>query len=143
MIRGISIVMIAVIALQTVGCTAWRQVARIKEVPEANREASIRDEVLGKLTEGMVARIGIREGSRTPTRGQVIECLIKKVGVKSLTVTHFRGFAVGNTGPEFTLRYADIVSIEYRQVRNLTVLFLVGAVVGTLVGFFGTGHIVF
>lgn len=143
MIRGISIVMIAVIAMQTVGCSSWRPLTRANEVPEHSKQALMRDQVLGKLTEGMVVRIEIRESSRTPIRGQVIEGLINRVGLKTLTVTHFKGFAVGEYGPEYTLSYADIVSIEYRQVRDLTVLFLVGAVVGTLAGFFGTGIIVF
>ena len=38
MTRAMSIVLIVAIALQTVGCTAWRPLARMNEVGEANRE---------------------------------------------------------------------------------------------------------
>lgn len=142
MIRAISIVLIAAIALQTVGCSSWRPLTRANEVPEDSKKASMRDQVLGKLSEGMVVRIEIREGTLTPIKGRVIECLIKEVGPASLTVTHFKGFAGGKYGPEFTLQYTDIVSIEYRQVPNLPIL-VAAIAVGTVLGFFGTAIMVF
>ncbi len=142
MLRAISIVLILAIALQTFGCSAWRPLTRANEVPEVSKQASMRDQVLSKLTEGMVVRIEIREGSRAPIKGQVIECVIEEVGLTSFTVTPFKGYARGNGGTEFTLQYADIVNIEYRQVRNSTI-FWVAVAIGTILGYFGTGIIVF
>ena len=43
-----------------------RPLARVNEVSEDNRQSSMRDQVLGKLTEGMRVRIRIREGARAP-----------------------------------------------------------------------------
>ena len=68
MMRAISIFLIIAIALQTVGCTTMRPLARVNEVSEDNRQSSMRDQVLGKLTEGMRVRIRIREGARAPDK---------------------------------------------------------------------------
>lgn len=135
MTRAISIVLIATIGLQTVGCTTWRQVARMKQVPEANREASMRDQVFGKLKEGMRVKIRVREDAPTPFEGQVIICVIEKVGPTSLTVNLFRSNFDGNDRRESTLRFADIVSIEYRTARGLPV-FLAGFAVGVVFVYF-------
>ncbi len=118
MIRVISIVLIAVIALQTVGCTAWRQVARTNEFPEAKREASMRDEFLGELKEGMAVRIGIREGTLALVQGEVIEGTIETVGHISLTVIlgldRFRSSS-NQAKERLTVPFSDIASIEYRR----------------------------
>ena len=66
MMRAISIVLIVAIALQTVGCSAWRPLARMNEAPEDARRASMRNQVLGKLKEGMAVRIRILEGASAP-----------------------------------------------------------------------------
>lgn len=79
MIRAISIVLTVAIALQTVGCSTWRTAARLKDVPESNREAAMRSQVIGKLTEGMRVRIEIREGTRLPIEGLVIVCVIEDI----------------------------------------------------------------
>ena len=121
MIRTINIVVIVAIALQTVGCTTWRPLARASKVTEDDRQSSMRNQVLGKLKEGMVVRIEILEGTYVPIKGQIIECVIEKVGLTSLTLTPFKGYARRNDGTEFTLRYTDIVSIEYRQVGDSTI----------------------
>ncbi len=49
MTRAINIVLVLAIALQTVGCSSWRPLARANEVSEDNRQASMRDKVLSKL----------------------------------------------------------------------------------------------
>ncbi len=142
MMRAISIVLIVTIALQVVGCSAWRPLARMNEAPEDARQASMRNQVLGKLKEGMVVRIEILEGTYVPIKGQIIECVIEKVGLTSLTLTPFKGYARRNDGTEFTLRYTDIVSIQYRQVGDSTIL-VGGVVVGAVLGFFGIAIIAF
>lgn len=137
MTRAISIVLIATIGLQTVGCTTWRQVARMKQVPEANREASMRDQVFRKLKEGMRARIEIREGTRAPVVGQVIECVVEKVGPTSLIVTASSKFVFpDNVGRKLTLRYSDIVSIEYRESDRGFGVFVAGVGVGVALGLY-------
>ena len=141
--RAISIFLIIAIALQTVGCTTMRPLARVNEVSEDNRQSSMRDQVLGKLTEGMRVRIRIREGARAPIKVQVIECIVEKIGLTSLTVTPITIFFVRTTArKEFALQYSDIVSIEYRQVLYSTV-FVGGVVVGAILGFYFSGFIIF
>ena len=131
MIRAISIVLIVAIALQTVGCSTWRPLARVDEVPEVNRHSSMRLQSMGKLKEGMRVRIRIRTGTGTPIKGRVIECVIEKIGHTSLNVTPFTSRGRGN---EIALRYADIVSIEYRESDNSGV-FVLGLGVGAVLGF--------
>ena len=77
MIRAINIVLIVAIALQTVGCSTWKPLARTHEVPEDDRQSSMRDQVLGKLKEGMAIRIRIRDGTPTQIKGQVLECIVE------------------------------------------------------------------
>ena len=86
MTRAMSIVLIVAIALQTVGCSTWKPLARTNVVPGDDRQATMRDQVLGKLTEGMRARIKIREGIHAPIKSEVIEGKIETIGPKSLTV---------------------------------------------------------
>lgn len=142
MIRTINIILIAAMVLQTVGCSAWKPLATADQHPGDNRQTSMREEVLGKLKEGMVVRIRIRDGASVPIESQVIECVIERVSLASLTLTPFKGYARNNDGTEFTLQYSDIVSIEYRQVGDATVL-VGGVVVGAILGFFGIATIVF
>ena len=142
MIRAISIVLVVAIALQTVGCSTWKPLAQVNPNPGDNRQTSVREEVLGKLKEGMVVRIRIHEGTSVPIEGQVIECVIERVSLASLTLTSFEGYARSNDGTEFTLQYTDIVSIEYRQAGDATVL-VGGVVVGAILGFFGIAIIAF
>ncbi len=141
MIRGISIVLIIVISLQTVGCSAWRPLARVNEVAEDSKQALIRDQVLGKLTVGMRVRITVQAGTRAPITGRVIECVIEEIGHTSLTVVPFTSFARGNDRRGFTLRYTDIVSIEYRGVARNSLVFFWGVAIGTILGFLGMGFI--
>ena len=135
MTRAISIVLIVAIALQTVGCSTWKPLARMNEVPEDNRQASMRDQVLGKLKEGMRVRIRIREGSAVPVIGQVIECVIERVGLTSLTITaSAQFFFPDNLSRRLTLRYSDIESVEYRESDN-SGIFVLGVGVGAVLGF--------
>ena len=66
MIRAISFVLIVTIALQVVGCSTWRPLARADEIPANDRQASMPDQVVGKLKEGMAVRIRILEGASAP-----------------------------------------------------------------------------
>ena len=85
--RTISIVLIAAIALQTIGCSTGRHVTRMNQVVQEDRPSSMRERILEELKVGMHARIRIREGTGAPiTGGQVIECIIVKIGQGSLTV---------------------------------------------------------
>ena len=129
MIRAVNIVLIVAIALQIVGCSTWRQLARANEVPEETRQFLMRDQVFGKLKEGMRARIKIRDGTRTPAVGQVIECVVERVGPTSLTVTASAKFVFpdnvrarfvfpDNVSRKLTLNYTDIESIEYRKSKR-------------------------
>ena len=135
MIRVISIVLILAIALQTVACTTWRQVVQMKEVPEANREVSIREQALEQLKEGMRVRIRIWSGIRTPIKGRVIDCTIEEIGHTTLTVIPFIPYAGGNDRKEYSLRYVDIASVEFRESHDLLPVF----VAGTMLGFFAIG----
>ncbi len=136
MTRTISIVLILAIALQTVGCSTWRPLAPVNEIPESDGQASMRNQVLGKLKEGMVVRITIREGATVSMKGQVIECVIEKVRLTSLSATPLMGYAIGNDETEFMLQYADIASIEIRSVRYRgSYFFLGGVAIGTILGF--------
>lgn len=141
MTRGISIVLIIVIALQTVGCSTWRPLARMNEFPEARKQAPMRDQVLAKLTEGTRVRITVRAGTRAPITGRVIECVIEEIGHTSLTVVPFTSFARGNDRRGFTLRYTDVVSIEYRGVARNSLVFFGGVAIGTILGFLGMGFV--
>ena len=115
MIRAFSIVLILAIALQTVGCSSWRPLARMNEVPEDERQTYMREQVLGKLKEGMAVRITIRDGTAAPFKRQVIECIIEEIGQASLTLTPVDDHIRSTVKREFTLHYADIMSIEYRK----------------------------
>ncbi len=135
MTRVISLVLIVAIALQSVGCSAWRPLARVSEVPEDERQSSMRDQVVGKLKEGMAVRIRISEGTRAPVIGQFVECVIEKAGPTSLTVIASAKFVYpDNVDRKLTLKYSDIVSIEYRESDGSEVLML-GLGVGVALGF--------
>ena len=132
--RAISIVLIVATALQTVGCSSWRPLARTNEVSEDNRQASMRDQILSKLTEGMRVRIRMREGTYAPPEGQVIECVIEEVGLASLAVSP-RAYSVhANASRMLTLRYADIESIEYRESGGVFAVLVAGLGVGAILG---------
>ncbi len=66
MMRAISIVLIVAIALQSFGCSTWRPVVRVAKSADDDRQSSMRDQVLGKLKEGMAVRIRILEGASAP-----------------------------------------------------------------------------
>ena len=135
MTRAISIVLIAAIALQTVGCSTWRPLARASDVAEEDRQASIRDQVLGRLKEGMAVRITIREGTRTPLNDQILECIVEEIGQTSLTLIPITDHIRGTVKREFTLHFSDISDIEYRQFeRGLTTL-IVGLTAGATLAF--------
>ncbi len=129
--RAISIVLIVAIALQTVGCSTWRPLVRANEVSEDNNPTSMLEQVLGKLKEGMAVRIRIRDGTRGPTKGEVIEGIIEKVGLTSLTVTTFTYYAPGNVSRELALHYSDIESIEIRKFDSEKTLVVLAAVSAT------------
>lgn len=136
MTRPVSIVLIVAIALQTVGCSTWKPLARASEVTEDDGQSSVRDQILGKLTEGMHARIKIREGISAPVIGRVIECVIEKVGPTSLTVSASARFLFpDNSSRRVTLRYSDIESVEYRESNRGFGVFAAGVAIGTFVGF--------
>ena len=136
MIRAISIFLIVAISLQTVGCTTWRQVARMKEVPEAQREALMRDQVLGRLTEGMRVRIEIREGTRLPIKGRVIVCGIEDIGPASLVVTPWAYYLTDHVDKRLTLRYADTESVVHLESGHEIVIFVAGLGVGAALGYY-------
>ncbi len=136
MMRAISIVLIVAIALQTVGCSAWRPLARMNEAPEDDRQSSMRDQVLGKLKEGMAIRIRIRDGTPTQIKGQVLECIVEKIGKTTLTLTASTYFFPDNVSRRLTLNYPDIESIEYRESNRGLPVFVAGVAVGTVLGYF-------
>lgn len=137
MIRAISIVLIFAIALQAVGCTTWRTVARLKDIPESNREAAMRDRIIGKLTEGMRVRIKIREGTRLPIEGRVIVCVIEDIGPTSLVGIQCARNLPGHAGERLTLRYIDIESVVHLEPAHEFVIFCVaGLGVGAALGFY-------
>ncbi len=132
--RAISIFLIVTIALQTLGCSTWKPLARANEVSEDNRQASMRDQVLGKLTEGMAVRIRIRAGTHLPIKGKVIDCIIEKVGPTSLTVTPMTFYVPGNVNRELTLHFSEIESIEYRESGGVFAVLVAGLGVGAILG---------
>ena len=76
MTRAISIVLILAIALQTVGCSTWRPLARVNKGAEDDKQSSMREQVIERLTEGMRIRLKIRDGAETPIKFRVFECVI-------------------------------------------------------------------
>ena len=122
MARVVSIVLIVAIALQAVGCSSWRPLARASEVPKDDRQPSMRDQVLSKLREGMRVRIRIREGTSAPIKDEFIECVIEKIEETSLTVTPITFYVRNTEHKPFRLTYVDIVSIESRDANDLLVL---------------------
>ncbi len=137
MIRAISIILIVAIALQTVGCSTWKPLARVDAVPEDDRQSSMRKQILGRLTVGMRARITVREGAPAPIIGRVIECVIGKVGPTSLTVAASARFVFpDNSSRRVTLRYSDIESVEYQESNRGFGVFAAGVAIGTLAGFY-------
>ena len=135
MTRAISIVLIVGIALQTVGCTTWKPLARANEVSEENNQSSMREQALGQLKEGMRVRIGIRQGASTQIKGQVIECVIEKVSPTSMTVTPITFYVRNTERKPLTLAYTDIASIEYRESTGAEI-FGAGVATGAVLAYF-------
>ena len=123
MIRAVNIVLIVAIALQIVGCSTWRPLARVNNGAEDDKQSSMREQVIARLTEGMRIRLKIRDGAETPIKFRVFECVIGRIGQTSLTVTPITFFVRSTTSGEFALQYTDIASIEYREDRGLSVFF--------------------
>ena len=130
MIRAISIVLIFAIALQTVGCSTWKPLARVDEVREDDRQASTEEQLRWNLTEGTRVRIHIREGARTWIKGRVIDCIIESIGHTTVTVIPFTPYAGGNERRVYSLRFVDIASVEFRESQHLHHVFAAGAVLG-------------
>lgn len=132
MTRAISIVLIVAIALQAVGCSAWKPLARVDEVREDDRQASTDEQLRWNLTEGTRVRIYIREGARTWIKGRVIDCIVDRIGHTAVTVIPLTPYAGGKNRKEYSVSYADIISIEFRESQDLIQVFAVGAVLGFL-----------
>lgn len=128
----IRIVLIVAIAVQTVGCSTWRPLARVTEIPDDDRQASMREQVMGAFIEGMRVRIRIRKGAGARVKGQLIECEIKKVDLTSLTVTQIGFFDRNHSKRDLTLNYADIENIEYRDGEGLWGVFIAGVAGGAV-----------
>lgn len=133
MTRAISILLIAAIALQTVGCSTWRPLARTSEASEDESLSTMRDRVIGELRKDMAVRIGVLEGAHLPIKGRVVDCIIENIGQTSLTLIPIADHIRGTVKREFRLRYADIVSIEYRESDDSKV-FVTGLAAGAVVG---------
>lgn len=134
MTRAISIVLIAAIALQTVGCSTWKPLARAGEVPEEDKQSSMRDQVLANLQEGMRVKIRVREGTAAPIKGASLEFVIEKIGETALTVTPITFYVRNTKKKPFRLPYADIVGIEYRVASDLAV-FVGGVAIGAILAY--------
>lgn len=135
MIRAISTVLVVAIALQTVGCSTWKPLVRASEVDENDGQSALGEQMHWNLTKGTRVRVRIREGSPAPIKGRVIECVVVKVDLTSLTITPVAFFDRNNAGRDITLRYSDIESIEYRK-RNNWEIFALGIGVGGVLAFF-------
>ena len=114
MTRVISIVLIAAIAFQTVGCSTW-QLVRVNEGSDESGESSMREQPPWNLKEGMHVRIRIRPGTRVPIRGRIIEGIIEKVGPTSVTVIPTTISGPNTWAGNVTLHHSAIVSIEFRE----------------------------
>ena len=136
MTRVISIVLIAAIALQTVGCSTWRPLVRMNDVPEDNGQSAAGAQLPWNLTEGMRVRIGIRQGASTQIKGQVIECVIEKFGPTSMTVTPITFYVRNTDRKPLTLPYTDIASIEYRESASGAEVIGAGVATGAVLAYF-------
>ncbi|MDE3001607.1 MAG: hypothetical protein OXU79_21235 [Gemmatimonadota bacterium] len=139
MTRAISIVLIVAIALQTVGCSTWRPIAHLNDVPEDGKQTLIQGQFPGKLKKGMRATIKIRPEARAPINGRVIECIVEKVGPTTLTIIPMTFNAPSNAGRKLTLLYSDIESIEYRESEGNLPAFG-GVVAGVILGLLLIGY---
>ncbi len=135
MMRAVSVVLIAAILFQTVGCATKRALARANKVSQDYDQPSIREQALGNLKEGMHVRIRIREGTPAPIKGQVFEGIVEEIGQTSLTVTPVTFYVRNADRKPFTLPYADIVGIEYRDANDLAA-FVGGVGFGVGLAFF-------
>ncbi len=140
MMRAISIVLIVAIALQTFGCSTWRPIAHLNDVPEDANQTLKQGQFPGKLKEGMRATIKIRPATRTPINGRVIECIIERVGPTSLTVIPMTFSAPSNASRKLTLNYSDIENIEYSESEGAFPAFG-GVVLGLLLVAYGLSGI--
>ena len=132
MIRAISIVLILAIVLQTVGCSTWRPLVRMNDVPEDERQTYMGEQVLGKLNEGMAVRITIRDGTPAPFKRQVIECIIEEIGQTSLTLIPITDHVRGTVKREFRLDFTDILHIESREFNRGLSNFTLGLAGGAM-----------
>ena len=132
MTRAISIVLIATIGLQTVGCSTWRPLARGNAVSEDGRQTYMREQVLGKLKEGMAVRITIRDGTPAPFKRHVIECIIEEIGQESLTLVPIADHIRGTVTREFRLNFTDILHIENREFNRGLSNFTLGLAGGAI-----------
>lgn len=135
MTRPISIVLIAAISLQTVGCSTWRPLVRANEVPEDDRQTYMREKVMGKLEQGMAVRITICEGTPAPFKGQAIECIIEEIGQDSLALIPITDHIRGTVKREFTLHFTDILHIENREFNRGLSYFTLGLAGGAMLYF--------
>ena len=78
MTRTISILLIAAIALQTVGCSTWKPLARTNDVPEDAKQTVMQGEFPGKLKEGMRATIKFRPLPAHRSRVELSSVLSKR-----------------------------------------------------------------
>lgn len=140
MTRTISIVLILAIALQTIGCSTWRPIAHLNDVPEDAKQTLSQGQFPGKLKEGMRATIKIRPVARAPIKGRVIECIIETVGPTSLTVIPMTFNAPSNVNRKLTLHFSDIESIEYRESEGAFPAFG-GVILGLLLVAYGLSGI--
>ena len=115
MTRAISIMLTVAIALQTIGCSTWRPIAQINDVPEDAKQTLIQGQFPGKLKEGMRATIKFRPVTLAPIKGRSIECIIETAGPTKLTIIPMTFNAPSNAGRKLTFLYSDIESIEYRE----------------------------
>ncbi|MDE3001606.1 MAG: hypothetical protein OXU79_21230 [Gemmatimonadota bacterium] len=135
MVRTVSIILISAILFQTVECATNRPLSRANEYSQDNDQPSIGDQALGKLKEGMHVRIRIRQGTTAPIKGQVFEGIVEEIGQTSLTVTPVAFYVRNAEKKPFTLPYADIVGIEYRDANDLAA-FVGGVGFGVGLAFF-------
>ncbi len=136
MIRAISVVLIAAVALQTVGCSTWQPLARVNEDPDENGKSSMRGQFPWNFNEGMRVRIRVRPDTPAPIRGRVIEGIIKKVGPSSVTVIPKTFYGIINTSWDVTLHYSSIVSIEFRATSGVSKGFMAGLAAGTILSYY-------
>lgn len=136
MIRVISIVLTAAIALQTARCAPN---IRMSETPADYSQNQIRDLAPKLLKKGMEVTLIFGRKAPLSLSGRAVECVVEKVGPESLTVIVKRKYFARGADRLCEFRYSDILNIQIGKSNadNARIIYYILAAIGTVWLIFG------